>query len=214
MNWSFVVNSERIPTLEEEPLWMKLNTTAPCAAGCAMFRDIRAWHVSRLFCCTYLETVGGRSVPGRQRCLGSLVLVFVVREVLRIYLVILEQSQRQASTTRRGILVRFKSLYSSRQLVLIGMINVTVLGWWWVVAGGSVGGETLRDMPREVFDQLSAAGKRCCRNIVSDKPVITAWTPDWIGSQGGGSIDNQLHNGEVVDDPWNTGAIIFHFAVH
>ena len=34
----------RIPTLEEEPLWMKLSTTAPAPAGCAMFRDIRAWH--------------------------------------------------------------------------------------------------------------------------------------------------------------------------
>jgi hypothetical protein len=33
----------RIPTLEEEPLWMKLSTTAPAPAGCAMFRDIRAW---------------------------------------------------------------------------------------------------------------------------------------------------------------------------
>ena len=36
---------ERIPTLEEEPLWMRMATTAPAPAGCAMFRDIRAWHV-------------------------------------------------------------------------------------------------------------------------------------------------------------------------
>ena len=64
-------------------------------------------------------------------------------------------------------------------------------------------------MPRAVFEQLSAAGQRCCRNIVSDEPVSTTWAPDWEGTQGGGSVDNQLHKGEVVDDPWNTGGIIF-----
>jgi hypothetical protein len=32
-----------LPAEEEEPLWMKLATTAPCPAGCAMIRDIRTW---------------------------------------------------------------------------------------------------------------------------------------------------------------------------
>ena len=31
------------PSLEEEPRWMKLSTTAPAPAGAAMLRDIRAW---------------------------------------------------------------------------------------------------------------------------------------------------------------------------
>jgi hypothetical protein len=33
-----------IPPHEVEPLWMKLSTTAPAPAGCAMLRDVRAWH--------------------------------------------------------------------------------------------------------------------------------------------------------------------------
>ena len=37
-------NGNPIPTEEEEPLWMKLSTTAPCPAGSAMIRDARAWH--------------------------------------------------------------------------------------------------------------------------------------------------------------------------
>ena len=102
-------------------------------------------------------------------------------------------------------------------LLLISALRARVAQWfcvetrmlWWLVAGGNVGGEPQRDMPREVFDQLSAAGRRCCRNIVSDKPVVTPWAPDWVGSQGGGSIDNQLHNGELVDDPWNKGELVF-----
>ena len=77
------------------------------------------------------------------------------------------------------------------------------------MAGGSVGGEPQRDMPRAVFEQLSPAGQRCCRNIVSDEPVSTTWAPDWEGTQGGGSVDNQLHKGEVVDDPWNKGGMTF-----
>ena len=32
-----------IPSEEEEPRWMKLSTTAPAPAGCAMFRDLRCW---------------------------------------------------------------------------------------------------------------------------------------------------------------------------
>ena len=35
---------EPIPTLEEEPKWMKLLTTSPAPAGAAMFRDHRAWY--------------------------------------------------------------------------------------------------------------------------------------------------------------------------
>ena len=35
-----------IPTLEDEPRWMKLSTTAPAPAGSVCLRDIRAWHVS------------------------------------------------------------------------------------------------------------------------------------------------------------------------
>ena len=41
------------------------------------------------------------------------------------------------------------------------------------------------------------------RNIVADGPVETAWAPDWEGDKGGGSVDNALHTGAVVDDPWN-----------
>jgi hypothetical protein len=33
-----------IPSEAEEPLWMKLATTAPAPPGVAMFRDIRCWH--------------------------------------------------------------------------------------------------------------------------------------------------------------------------
>jgi hypothetical protein len=33
-----------IPSLEEEPLWMKMSTVAPCPAGCGLFRDLRCWH--------------------------------------------------------------------------------------------------------------------------------------------------------------------------
>lgn len=35
---------EPIPTIDEEPLWMKLSVTAPVPAGSALFRDHRAWH--------------------------------------------------------------------------------------------------------------------------------------------------------------------------
>lgn len=33
-----------IPTLEEEPEWMRLSTVCPAPAGAAMIRDVRAWH--------------------------------------------------------------------------------------------------------------------------------------------------------------------------
>ncbi len=33
-----------IPTLADEPDWMKLSTVCPAPVGCAVFRDIRAWH--------------------------------------------------------------------------------------------------------------------------------------------------------------------------
>lgn len=33
-----------IPNLADEPDWMKLSTVCPAPAGCAVFRDIRAWH--------------------------------------------------------------------------------------------------------------------------------------------------------------------------
>ncbi len=33
-----------IPGLAHEPDWMKLSTVCPAPAGCAVFRDIRAWH--------------------------------------------------------------------------------------------------------------------------------------------------------------------------
>lgn len=33
-----------IPNLANEPDWMKLSTVCPAPAGCAVFRDIRAWH--------------------------------------------------------------------------------------------------------------------------------------------------------------------------
>jgi hypothetical protein len=33
-----------IPSLADEPDWMKLSTVCPAPAGCAVFRDIRAWH--------------------------------------------------------------------------------------------------------------------------------------------------------------------------
>lgn len=33
-----------IPSLADEPDWMKLSTVCPATAGCAVFRDIRAWH--------------------------------------------------------------------------------------------------------------------------------------------------------------------------
>ncbi len=34
---------EDIPSLENEPKWMKLSVTSPAPAGAAMFRDHRAW---------------------------------------------------------------------------------------------------------------------------------------------------------------------------
>lgn len=34
----------RIPTLEEEPEWMRLSTVCPAPAGAIMVRDVRAWH--------------------------------------------------------------------------------------------------------------------------------------------------------------------------
>jgi ectoine hydroxylase-related dioxygenase (phytanoyl-CoA dioxygenase family) len=33
-----------IPTLEEEPEWMRLSTVCPAPAGAIMIRDVRAWH--------------------------------------------------------------------------------------------------------------------------------------------------------------------------
>lgn len=33
-----------IPTLSEEPEWMRLSTVCPAPAGTAMIRDVRAWH--------------------------------------------------------------------------------------------------------------------------------------------------------------------------
>jgi hypothetical protein len=33
-----------IPTLEEEPEWMRLSTVCPVPAGAAQIRDVRAWH--------------------------------------------------------------------------------------------------------------------------------------------------------------------------
>lgn len=37
-------STERIPTLTDEPLWMKHSTVCPAPAGTAVFRDNRAWH--------------------------------------------------------------------------------------------------------------------------------------------------------------------------
>jgi hypothetical protein len=33
-----------IPSLEEEPEWMRLSTVCPAPAGAIMIRDVRAWH--------------------------------------------------------------------------------------------------------------------------------------------------------------------------
>jgi hypothetical protein len=33
-----------IPSLRDEPEWMRLSTVCPAPAGAAMFRDVRAWH--------------------------------------------------------------------------------------------------------------------------------------------------------------------------
>lgn len=35
---------EHIPSLEEEPEWMRLSTVCPAPAGAVMIRDVRAWH--------------------------------------------------------------------------------------------------------------------------------------------------------------------------
>ena len=35
-----------IPSLRDEPQWMKFSTVAPVPAGCAIFRDYRCWHGS------------------------------------------------------------------------------------------------------------------------------------------------------------------------
>ncbi len=35
---------EPIPTLEEEPEWMRLSTVCPAPAGAVQIRDVRAWH--------------------------------------------------------------------------------------------------------------------------------------------------------------------------
>ncbi|MEM9564298.1 MAG: phytanoyl-CoA dioxygenase family protein [Actinomycetota bacterium] len=35
---------EPIPTLDEEPEWMRLSTVCPAPAGSALIRDVRAWH--------------------------------------------------------------------------------------------------------------------------------------------------------------------------
>ena len=35
---------EPIPTLEDEPEWMKLSTVCPAPAGSVLIRDVRAWH--------------------------------------------------------------------------------------------------------------------------------------------------------------------------
>ena len=34
----------RIPSLEDEPEWMRLSTVCPAPAGAVMIRDVRAWH--------------------------------------------------------------------------------------------------------------------------------------------------------------------------
>ena len=33
-----------IPSLADEPLWMRMSTVCPIPAGCAILRDIRCWH--------------------------------------------------------------------------------------------------------------------------------------------------------------------------
>ena len=35
---------QAIPTLKEEPEWMRLSTVCPAPAGGIMLRDVRAWH--------------------------------------------------------------------------------------------------------------------------------------------------------------------------
>jgi hypothetical protein len=58
-----------------------------------------------------------------------------------------------------------------------------------------------KDMAPEVFASLSPAGQRVCRRIVADEGapgVRPHWAPDWDGARGGGSVDNQLHTGDVV----------------
>jgi len=37
-------STDRVPTLADEPLWMKHSTVCPAPAGTAVFRDNRAWH--------------------------------------------------------------------------------------------------------------------------------------------------------------------------
>ncbi|XOV90253.1 MAG: phytanoyl-CoA dioxygenase family protein [Pseudomonadota bacterium] len=37
-------SNEPIPTLEEEPEWMRLSTVCPAPAGTVLIRDVRAWH--------------------------------------------------------------------------------------------------------------------------------------------------------------------------
>ena len=37
-------SQEKIPTLKEEPEWMKLSTVCPAPAGSVLIRDVRAWH--------------------------------------------------------------------------------------------------------------------------------------------------------------------------
>lgn len=37
-------NKEPIPSLEQEPEWMKLSTVCPATAGSVLIRDVRAWH--------------------------------------------------------------------------------------------------------------------------------------------------------------------------
>ena len=35
---------EKIPALDEEPLWMKYSTVCPAPSGSALIRDLRTWH--------------------------------------------------------------------------------------------------------------------------------------------------------------------------
>lgn len=53
-------SKERIPTLADEPLWMKHSTVCPVPAGTAIFRDNRAWHS------------GTPNLSGHVRCLPNI----------------------------------------------------------------------------------------------------------------------------------------------
>ena len=76
----------------------------------------------------------------------------------------------------------------------------------------------VRTLPRTVWERLSPAGQRITRAIVreggsleeeaeEEEENLPGWAPDWEGTEGGGSVDNQLHKGTVVDDPWNPALV-------